>query len=432
MVQDVVGYVSSKARGLVGACQIPGNSDIAMMALALAAKSDGDSVLKNCSMRPEATAMIGALAQLGVAVTRQDDSVTVVGGSLHAHDQGIQVGQSQVMLASIAGITAGAAFRTQLEGSAKPGSVMDALRSLGARVDGPMGADYPITVGGSGLTGGSHTLSDPDTAVKVAFFLAGLDAPGDIHLVQNAAGDEDLEVLLKTAGVGFEKDKEVGKEGYHLVMSGGARPAAAMHDLPGDPTAALYLLGLATMLPRSELVLHSVGNDWKTRRALELLRRFNAQIEIQVDRSESKFPIRTVIAKPSDLRRTRIGAEQASLFLDEVPFLAVMGTRASGETVIRDAQKLREGDVDCLSLMAQNLRLLGAKVGEMPDGLVVQGPVSLQGAELDAGGDSRVAVALALAGMAAEGETQIAHVGSLLEDFKELFSCLATVVNAKR
>ena len=68
----------------------------------------------------------------------------------------------------------------------------------------------------------------------------------------------------------------------------------------------------------------------------------------------------------------------------------------------------------------------------MPDGLVVQGPVSLQGAELDAGGDTRVGVALVLASLVAEGETQIANVGSLTEDFAELFSCLETVVNAKR
>ena len=432
MVQDVMGYVSHKARGLVGECETPRNPNVALMALALAAKSEGESMIRRCSRRSEIAPMIAALTQLGIAVTQKDEGVVVMGGQLQASDGSFQVGQSEWLFGCLAGLTAGADFQTKIEGLAEVQNVVSALEALGTQIEKKADGEYPIVVGGKPLTGAKYVIEEPNAIMKTAFFLAGLDASGDVHLEQNAAGDEDFEVLLKAAGVGFEKEKEVGKEGYHLVMSGERVPKGALHDLPGDPDAALYLLGVAAMLPRSELVLHYVGNDWKTRRALELLRRFNAQLDIQVARSESKFAIRTVTAKPSELRRTRIGSEQTALFLNEVPFLAVLGTQAAGETVIRDAQKLREGATDCLALMADNLRRLGAKVGEMPDGLVVQGPVSLQGAELDAGGDTRVGIALALAGLVAEGETQIANVGSMTEDFAELFSCLETVVNAKR
>jgi 3-phosphoshikimate 1-carboxyvinyltransferase len=185
------------------------------------------------------------------------------------------------------------------------------------------------------------------------------------------------------------------------------------------------------MLQRSELVLHYVGNDWKTRRTLELLRRLNAQLEIQVTHSESKFAIRTVKIRGSELRRTRIGGDQTDLFLNEVPFLAVLGTQAAGETVIRDAESLRRGPVDRLALVIENLRQMGVKVGEMPDGLVVQGPVKLQGAEVDAGGDAQVGVAFALAGLAAEGETQVVNTGSMAKDYVELFTCLSAVVKQK-
>jgi len=432
MVQDVMGYVSHKARGLVGECETPGNPNVALMALALAAKSDGESVIRRCSRRPEVAPMIAALTQLGIVITQSDEGVVVNGGALNALDDAIQIGQSEWLLGCLAGLMAGADFQTKFDGQVEAQSVIAALEALDAKIEKPADGVYPIGVGGKSLVGAKYVIEEPDSVVKAAFFLAGLDASGDVHLEQNAAGDDDFEVLLKTAGIGFEKEKEVGKEGYHLVMTGDRVPQGALHDLPGDPDAALYLLGVAAMLPRSELVLHYVGNDWKTRRALELLRRFNAQLDIQVARSESKFAIRTVTAKPAELRRTRIGGEQTALFLNEVPFLAVLGTQAAGETVIRDAQKLREGPADSLALMADNLRRLGAKVGEMPDGLVVQGPVSLQGAELDAGGDTRVGMALALAGLVAEGETQITNVGSMTEDFAELFSCLETVVNAKR
>ena len=431
MVQDVMGYVSHEARGLEGTCEMPGNPNISLMALALAAKSEGESTIQHCSRRPEVVPMLDALETLGIQVTHNDGGVVVQGGALTEPSDPFQIGSSDLLLGCLAGLVSGTGFRTKFEGHASAESVIAALEALGVRVDKPVEGVYPFSVSGD-VEGAKHVIEEPDGAVKSAFFLAGLGASGTVHLEQAVAGDDDFEILLKAAGLAFEKEKEVGKEGYHLVMTPEGVPQGALHDLPGDPDAALFLLGVACMLPRSELVLQYVGNDWKTRRALELLRRFNAQLDIQVARSESKFAIRTITAKPSELRRTRIGGEQTALFLNEVPFLAVMGTQAAGETVIRDAQDLRNGESDCLSLMVDNLRLMGAKVGEMPDGLVVQGPVSLQGAELDAGGDARVALALALAGLVAGGETQIANVGSMTEDFAELFSCLESVVHTKR
>ncbi len=211
-----------------------------------------------------------------------------------------------------------------------------------------------------------------------------------------------------------------------------ARGLVGECDVPSDPDTALYLLGTAAMLPRSDLTLHRVGDGWKTRRALDLLRRLNAQLDIQVTRAKSKSAIRTVRVRNSELRRTRLGGEQTALFIREVPFLAVLGTQAAGETVIRDAGVLRQGEVDRLALVIQNLRHMGAKVGAMPDGLVVQGTARLQGTEVNARGDTRTGLAFALAGLAAEGETRVLNTGDMCRDFAELFACLSLLVNQKR
>lgn len=201
-------------------------------------------------------------------------------------------------------------------------------------------------------------------------------------------------------------------------------------DVPGDAETTLYLLGAAAMLSHSDLTLHRVGDDWKTRRVLDLLRRLNAQLDIQVTRSKPKV-MRTVKVQGSELRRTRMGGEQTELFIREVPFLAVLGTQAAGETVIRDAEGLRRGETDRLALVIQNLRQMGAKVGEMPDGLVVQGSVRLQGVEIDAGGDACTGLTFALAGLAAEGETRVSNTGDMCRDFAELFACLSTIVQPR-
>ncbi len=208
-----------------------------------------------------------------------------------------------------------------------------------------------------------------------------------------------------------------------------ARGLVGECDVPEDPDTALYLLGTAAMLPRSNLTLHGICDGWKTRRALDLLRRINAQLDIRVTRSKSK--IRTVNVKGSELRRTRMGGEQTALFIQEVPFLAALGTQAAGETVIRDAERLRHGAFDRLSLVIQNLRQMGARVGEMPDGLVVQGPVRLQGTEVNAGGDARTGLAFALSGLAAEGETRVLNPGDMCREFAELFARLSTLVKKR-
>lgn len=421
------GCAVREARGLVGTCEAPGSPDVTLMALALAARAEGVSTIRRSSRRPEVRPLMRALEKLGIGLAWADGVLTVTGGAMTAVDEVLDAGDSALGFGCLAGLLAGAGVRAQVTGQADVGRVRAALRALGADGDDAC----PASVGGE-VRAASFDAGAPDAAMKAAFFLAGLTVSGEVRLLQSAAGDDDLEVLLKAAGVTFEKVKEVGKEGYHLFLTGPQTVQPALHDLPGDPDATLYLLGAAAMLSRSELVLHGVGNDWKTRRALELLRRFNAQMDIQVARSESKFSLRTVKVQKSELRRTRIAGDQTALFLQEVPFLAVLGTQASGETVIRDAQSLREGPVDRLSLIAENLRRMEARVGEMPDGLVVQGPVKLQGAELDAGGDVRVGVALAMAGLAAEGETQVLNAGSMADDFSELFAVFPSVIQEKR
>ncbi len=425
-------WTVKEIRGLIGECDVPGNPDLTLMAMALSAKARGESIIRHGSQRPEVKPLIEALAHLGVGVGVSDTEMKIAGGSIKSAEGQIDVGDSPLLLGCLAGLTAGAEFRTRFTGRANAQGVVDALKTLGAFVDTPFDGVFPLAVGGRGIKAGTVKIDMPDTTVKTAFFLAGVDAPGEVKLLQPSAGDDDFEVLLKASGVGLEKIKEVGKEGYLLFLTGPQIVQPTLHDLAGDPDAALYLLGTGAMLSQTNLAVHYVGNDWKTRRLLELLRRFNAQIDIQVARSLSKMSIRTVTVKKSELRRTRIAGEQTALFLNEVPFLAVLGTQAVGETVIRDAQKLREGPVDRLMLITENLRRMGAKVGEMPDGLVVQGPVRLQGAELDAKGDVRVGIALSLAGLVAEGDSVIVNVGSMASDFASLFQTVASVANEKR
>ncbi|MCZ6634468.1 MAG: hypothetical protein O7G87_13770 [bacterium] len=423
-------------RGLVGECNVPGSPDLSLMALSVAAKGSGVSEIRRCSRRPEVDPLVEVLKQAGVEIRRTRGSVKVTGGPLKALEAPVEVGQSGLLLSCVAGLFGGATFQTKVEGnpacSKTVGAIVEAFKALGGAVSLPVEGVFPIGFGGRAMKAGTHQIGPPDTAVKCAVLLAGLDVEGEVVLVQETAGDDDLECLFQAAEVPFEKVKEPGVEGHRLMLKEPKQVQGAVHDLPGDPETALYLLGMAGVLTRSDLTVGYVGNDFKTRRILELLRRFNVQLEIQVAQSESRFPTRTVKVKGSELRRVRIGGAQTELFLNQLPFLAVMGAYAVGETVIRDAQALREGEVDCLGLVIENLRKMHAKVGELPDGLVIQGGLPLQGAELDAGGDPRVGVAFSLAGLIAEGETTVANPGPIDQIYGEMFDCFSAVAQEKR
>ena len=183
----------------------------------------------------------------------------------------------------------------------------------------------------------------------------------------------------------------------------------------------------AAVRPKSEIEVLHAGSDWRTRRLIDLLRRLDLKIQIDKTRTASGFSTRSLKVKAGDLRRIKIADEYATLFMDEVPTFAVVGACAIGETVIRDVAPLREGDTDAVALTVEGLRQMGVRVGEMPDGLVIQGVTALQGAEVDAGGDPRVGIAFTIAGFAAEGETKVLNPGPIDETYPGVLSRIQSI-----
>ena len=427
----VTGQTMEAIQGLSGEGDLPGNPEISLMALALAAKAEGVSEICRCSRRPDVDALVDALTRFGLAVERGEEGVRVTGGELQALEGPLDAGRSEVLFACLTGLLADAPFQSQLDGNAACAAriepVLEALGALDAPIFTPAEGIFPLKVGGRALKPGRHQGGVPSTAVKCAVFLAGLGIEGAVELIQEAPGDEDLEVLFRAAGAALEKGRVEGGMGHRIALEGPVRVQPACHNVPGDPTAALFLLLTAAMLKGSELTLNGMGNNWKARRMLDLLRRLNVQLEVQVTRSASGFSTRRVRVVSSELRPIKISDPQAALFLNELPFLAVVGACAGGETIIRDAQALRQGKTDCIALVVENLRKMQAHVGEIPDGLVVQGGLRLQGAEVDAGGDSRIAMAFTLAGLVAEGETTVLNRGQMDRDFFGVMEALLSV-----
>ena len=171
------------------------------MALALAAKAEGEGVseILRCSRQPEVGALADALGRLGLAVEWPEYGAKLTGGELQAPDGAIDTGRSEALFACLAGLLAGAPFRSQLEGNAasRPGPVLEALGALDTRVSTPVEGVFPLQLGGGALKAGHYRIGTPSTAVKCAMFLAGLGIEGEVELLQETAREEGFRSMLE-------------------------------------------------------------------------------------------------------------------------------------------------------------------------------------------------------------------------------------------
>ena len=399
--------------GLAGVCDLPGNAELSIIALALSSTADGISRIHRCSRRPDVERTGELLSEVGIGVAWDGETATVTGGSFRAPGDVLNVNGSLVLFSCLAGLLSNAPFVTRLSGvhtDAGVNRVSEALQSLGATLDISVKDGISAGIGGTRLTSGSCRVGRPDLAVKCGVLAAGLGVDGPVELLQDTGGDDDVEVLLRAAGCGLKKRRIAGAEGYQLLLEGPVRLCAVTHELPGSSDAGLFLVLAAAMLKQSDLTVTHFGMDSRSRRIVDLLRRMNVAMDVEQFRTDSGFPVRNVRIRGSELRGVKIAGANGRLMRDVLPLVAAAGAASRGETIIRDAEALREGPVDCISVMVENLRKMQIQVGEMPDGLVVKGGQP-QGAELNAAGDARVSIALTLAALAGEGETLVRNPG---------------------
>ncbi len=399
--------------GLAGVCDLPGDAQISIIALALASTADGVSKIRRCSRSRDVRRAGELLSKIGIGVAWDGETATVTGGPFRETCDVLDVDGSLILFSCLTGLLSSASYVTRLSGvhtNTGVDRVSEALRSLGAHVKLSVGDGISACVGRSRLTSGTFHAGRPDPAVKCGVLLAGLGVDGPVELLQDAVGDDDLEVLLRAAGCELKKRRITGAGGCQLLLDGPVRPRAVTHELPGSSDAGLFLALAAAMRKQSDLTLSHFGMDLKSRRIVDILRRMNVAMDVEHTRTDSGFPARNVRIRGSDLRGIRIAGANARLLGDLLPLMAVAGAVSRGETIIRDAEALRKGPVDCISVLVENLRKMHIQMGEMPDGLIVKGGRP-QGAELDAAGDARVSMALRLAALAGEGDTVVRNPG---------------------
>ena len=420
------------ARGLNGAVDVPGDKSISHRALLLNALASGSARVRGLGLGADVRSTWRCLEALGVRIEVAGDDgcvVHVVGlQGLREPDDVLDAGNSGTTMRLLCGVLAGQPFLTVLSGDAslrrRPmGRVLDPLRTMGAQAWGRAGGTLaPLAIRGGSLGGLDYALPVASAQLKSALLLAGLYGTAPTHLHEPAASRDHTERLLRAQGVDLRVD------GLDLYLTPPDRPLRAVDiAVPGDFSSAAFWLVAACVHPQARITVRDVGVNPGRTGVLDVLREMGAHITLTNERDVGGEPVADVTAESSELRGVAIGGDLIPRLLDEVPILAVAMAVARGPSRIDDAAELRVKESDRLHAVASELGRMGASVAERPDGLDFAGGSRLRGAAVSSHDDHRLAMALAIAGLIAVGDTAIAAADSVVISYPAFWDHLATL-----
>jgi len=412
--------VQEARQPLQGHVSAPGDKSISHRALLLGAIAGGETRITGLLAADDTTATARCLRALGVGMGELDaPAVTVFGvglRGLRSPQADLDCGNSGTTMRLLMGILAGQDFSARLIGdeslSRRPmDRVAQPLRQMGAEIAGQTErCRPPVAVRGGALRGISYVSPVASAQVKSALVLAGLYADGETSVTEPYQSRDHTERMLASFGA------QIRTEGLTTAVRGGELTGRSI-DVPGDLSAAAFMLVAGLLVGESWVSVARVGVNPTRTGVLDILRAMGADIVTSHEETAGGEPLATVTASGSWLHGGEIGAEIVPRLIDELPVLCVAAAVAEGTTRISGAQELRVKESDRLEAMATELTKMDARVTEQPDGLVIEGVERLRGGEVSGRGDHRVAMALAVAGLVADGETVITDSGGIATSF---------------
>ena len=306
--------------------------------------------------------------------------------------------------------------------------VIAPLTQMGANIvgEGP-NQTAPLRIKGAPLKGIEYSMPIASAQVKGALLLAGLFAKGKTTVNEPAISRNHTELMLNYFLVRAVKEEDGG-----VTIFGDQTPESRDFSIPGDISSAAFWLVAAAAQPGGHLLVRDSGlNDTRTA-LLGVLIRMGAQLREAVEDVDQLEPCGAVEVTGAPLKGTVIQGKEVPQLVDELPVLAVAGALASGTTIIRQAEELRVKETDRIAAIAHNLRAMGTQVVELKDGLEIHGRPSLRGARVASFGDHRIAMAFAIAGLHADGETIIQDVECVRESYPGFEETLEEFMNPKR
>ncbi len=407
--------VFSKAGPLRGEIKVPGDKSISHRALMLSAIAEGASRISNLLPGEDVICTRRAFEQMGVRIEggmpegSDGLDITVHGVGMQGLKEPagpIDLGNSGTAMRLLSGILAGQKFSARLVGdeslSKRPmRRIIDPLTGMGARISGTEKGTPPLDIQGRPLKGISYTSPIASAQVKSCILLAGLYAEGETEVIEPQKSRDHTERMLRSLGA------ELREQGTAVSLQGGQKLSASIIDVPGDISSAAFLIVAGLIVPGSEIIIRRVGINPTRTGILDILELMGANIKIENRSNLGDEPVADLVVRAAPLKGASIGKEIVPRAIDEFPIVAVAASLAHGKTEISGAGDLRVKESDRISTVVNELKKMGARIEEKQDGMIIDGIEKLQASKVESHGDHRLAMALSIAALAADGETEI-------------------------
>jgi 3-phosphoshikimate 1-carboxyvinyltransferase len=413
---------------LRGAIDPPGDKSVSHRAALVGAIASGRTEITGFLEADDCLATLRAVRALGAGVTRQGPGHYLVEGTglagLREPEDVVDCGNSGTTARLLAGVLAGQPFSTVLTGDTSLRSrpmarVAEPLRRMGATILGRRhGRQLPLAISGvRPLAAIRHVSSVASAQVKSAVLLAGLWADGPVTVEEPAPSRDHTERMLAAFGAAIDIDVQ------RVTVQPGRDLRGIPVAVPGDISSAAFFLVAAAALHGSEVAVRHVGVNPTRTGVLDALSAMGAAIDTDGRTQSAEAgraagePVTTLTARGGKLRAIEIRGPLIPRLIDEVPALAVAACLARGTTRICDAAELRVKESDRIQAIVSQLARMGARIREHADGLEIEGGERLRGATVTSGGDHRMAMALVVAGLAAEGPTVVEDTACISTSF---------------
>ena len=417
-----------KVPPLRGVVHVPGDKSISHRSLLLGALAEGESRIQGFLPSGDCLATLACVKSLGIDVSRTTEtSVTIQGRGLNGLSKPaapLNCVRSGTTMRLLAGILAGQPFDSVLTGApqllGRPmRRITEPLGLMGAEIGHTDGC-APLFISGQPLQGYEHNLKIASAQVKSAIMLAGLYAKGRTVVHQPGPARDHTERMLAAQII----EKGTGERALHYDQQTVTLNPASIDYLaplnlrvPGDISSASFILVAALLIPGSEVTIKDVGINPTRTGILDVLKAMGADITFLDAHEQEGEPVATIRVRSSRLNGTEVSGPTVVRMIDEFPILAVAATQAHGRTAVRDAAELRVKETDRIAAIVQALDRMGASIQDRPDGFVVEGPTPLQGQSVESYHDHRLGMALAVAGLVAQGKTTLRDAECIADSF---------------
>lgn len=415
---------------LSGKIKIPGDKSISHRSIMFGSLAKGRTTVSGFLLGEDCLSTIDCFRKLGVQIELNGNNVVIESPGIADWDEPSDIlytGNSGTTTRLMAGILAGSNVFSVMTGDESIAKrpmqrVTIPLRTMGAKISGREDGKYtPLAIEGTALKAIEYDMPVASAQVKSAILLAALRAKGTTTIKESVPTRDHTERMMRQFGL------DIISENQKITLKGGQELQATHVEVPGDISSAAFFLVAAAIANGSHLTLENVGLNPTRDGIIEVMEKMGAALEIKMEDREAAEPSGTIHVSSSQLKGTVIEGSLIPRLIDEIPVIALLATQAKGKTIIRDAEELKVKETDRITAVVDTLKKMGANIEATEDGMIIEGPTQLSGAEVDSFGDHRIGMMASIASLITNGPIVLNNSDCISISYPDFFEHLEAI-----